>query len=39
MRLRALKRNPLFVPGLMLVSGVIVLPVLLVIVGMLSCLI
>ena len=35
MRLRALKRNPLSVPGLVLVSSVI----LLVVAGMLSCLI
>lgn len=39
MRLTALKRHALFVPGLMLVSGIIVMPILLVIVGMLACLI
>lgn len=39
MRLHALKRSPLFVPGLMLVTGIIVLPILLVIGGMLAYLI
>lgn len=35
MRIHGLKRSPLFIPGLMLVSATIILPPILVILGML----